>query len=57
MHVRTDCSSLIKPDTISLQDSAKYFLSPGDNHGLNLKLILGSHSEHPSKNVRKTKHG
>lgn len=42
MHVGTDCSPLIKPSTISLPDSAKYFLAPGDNHALNLKLILGN---------------
>lgn len=42
MHLGTDCSPLIKPNTISFQDSAKYFLAPGDNHTLHLKLILGN---------------
>lgn len=42
MHVGTDCSPLIKPNTISLENSAKYFLALGDNDALNLKLILGN---------------
>lgn len=33
-------SPLIKLNTVSLQDSAKYSLAPDDNHALNLKLIL-----------------
>lgn len=34
MHVGTECSPLIKPKIIHLQDTAKYFLVSGDNHSI-----------------------
>lgn len=53
MHVGTDCSPLIKPNIFSLQDTAKYFPAPGDNHAFNLMLIFGNqNSWAPQKHLQ-----